>query len=76
MFMKARRRAVFQALVYLRTYAVDQNQAYAQAVQQCKIMNVIGEIIVKNRLAAERNHKGLVAMGMYIRLGVSKPADE
>jgi hypothetical protein len=29
-------------------------------------MNVIGEVIVKNRFAAERNHKRLVAMRMYI----------
>ena len=56
-----------QALVNLRPYAVYQHQADAQAVEQGKIMDVVGKILILHRFAAERNDKGFIAVGVDVR---------
>ena len=55
-----------KALVNLRAYAMNQNQAYAQTAEQGKIMNMVIEIISQHRFATQKNDKGFVAVRMDI----------
>ena len=60
-----------QARLDLRTRAMHQHQAHAEAVQQHQVVDDIGEIRVGDPLARQHDHEGAVAMGVDIRRGVA-----
>jgi hypothetical protein len=53
-------------LVYLRAYAMNQNQTNPQAAKQSKIVDVMIKIISQHRFATKRNNKGFVAMRVNV----------
>ena len=74
--VKARCQAVVgQARLDLRTRAMHQHQAHAEAVQQHQVVNDIAEIRVGNALARQHHHKGAVAVGIDIGRSVAEPID-
>jgi hypothetical protein len=55
-----------KSLIYLWTYAMNQDQAYSQTAKQRKIVDMMIKIISHHRFAAKGNDKGFIAMCMDI----------
>ena len=65
-----------QLLGHLRPEAVHQHQLDAHGVQDGQVLNEGVELARRNRLAGQRHHEGLAAVGVDVGRHGAEPGDE